>query len=140
MIVVATVAAYTVMHTNITIIPLALGILGYTYGALLGVFLLGVLTSTRGNDRSNVFAMIIGILAVLVLCKISVPLWEATDSAGVAVKREFQFGILLPAWWPAIAWPYFVFIGSSVTFFLGILFPTGTGTSIGAARENRTGA
>ena len=140
MIVVATVAAYTVMHTNITIIPLALGVLGYTYGSLLGVFLLGVLTSTRGNDRSNVFAMIIGILAVLVLCKISVPLWEATDSAGVAVKREFQFGILLPAWWPAIAWPYFVFIGSSVTFFLGILFPTGTGTSIGAARENRTGA
>jgi hypothetical protein len=41
------------------------------------------------------------------------------------VKHAFRFGILLPAWWPAIAWPYFVFIGSAVTFLLGVLFPTG---------------
>jgi solute:Na+ symporter, SSS family len=135
MIAVATVSAYTVMHTNITIIPLALGILGYTYGALLGVFLLGVLTRTRGNDRTNVLAMIIGILAVLVLCKIAVPLWETTDSAGEVVKHAFRFGILLPAWWPAIAWPYFVFVGSTVTFLLGILFPTGAGTRIGADQK-----
>lgn len=134
MIVVATGAAYTVLHTNITIIPLALGILGYTYGSLLGVFLLGVLTRGRGNDRTNVFAMIIGILAVLVLCKISIPLWEVTNDAGEAVKHEFRFGILLPAWWPAIAWPYFVFIGSAVTFGLGIFFPTGTG--VRGDREN----
>lgn len=124
MIVVATVAAYTVLHTNITIIPLALGILGYSYGSLLGVFLLGVLTRTRGDDRANVFAMIFGILAVLVLCKIEVPLWESVNGAGEAVKQTFQFGIFLPAWWPAIAWPYYVFIGCAVTFALGILFST----------------
>jgi len=124
MIVVATVAAYTVLHTNITIIPLALGILGYSYGSLLGVFLLGVLTRGRGDDRANVFAMIFGILAVLVLCKIQIPLWESTDSAGAVVKQSFHFGILLPAWWPAIAWPYYVFIGSAVTFAFGILFPS----------------
>ena len=129
MILVATVAAYTVLRTNITIIPLALGILGYTYGSLLGVFLLGVLTRTRGNDLCNVFAMIIGILAVLVLCKITVPLWETVGSAGEAVKHEFRFGMLLPAWWPAIAWPYFVFIGSTVTFLLGALFATRHRTS-----------
>ncbi|MCX6971420.1 MAG: sodium:solute symporter [Verrucomicrobia bacterium] len=140
MIAVATVAAYTVLHTNITIIPLALGILGYTYGSLLGVFLLGVLTRTRGHDRANIFAMAVGILAVLVLCKISVPLWESTGSNGEVVKRAFRFGILLPDWWPAIAWPYFVFIGSSVTFLLGILFPTGDGTSIGEARKNQASA
>ncbi len=124
MIVVATVAAYTVLHTNITIIPLALGILGYSYGSLLGVFLLGVLTRGRGDDRANVFAMIFGILAVLVLCKIQIPLWESTDSAGAVVKQSFHFGILLPTWWPAIAWPYYVFIGSAVTFAFGILFPS----------------
>ncbi|MFA7344499.1 MAG: sodium:solute symporter [Terrimicrobiaceae bacterium] len=140
MVLVATVAAYTVLHTNVTIIPLALGILGYTYGSLLGVFLLGVLTRSRGNDRANVFAMIIGVLAVLVLCKISVPLWETGGGAGDAVKHAFRFGILLPPWWPAIAWPYFVFIGSAVTFLLGILFPTGAGTRIGADRENPAGA
>ena len=68
------------------------------------------------------------------------PLWESPGVAGEAVARKFQFGILLPAWWPAIAWPYFVFIGSAVTFLLGILFPTGVGTSIGACRENRASA
>lgn len=124
MIVVATVAAYTVLHTNITIIPLALGILGYSYGSLLGVFLLGVLTRGRGDDRANVFAMIFGILAVLVLCKIQIPLWESLDSAGNVVKQSFHFGILLPTWWPAIAWPYYVFIGCAVTFAFGILFPS----------------
>jgi len=124
MIVVATVAAYTVLHTNITIIPLALGILGYSYGSLLGVFLLGVLTRGRGDDRANVLAMIFGILAVLVLCKIQIPLWESLDAAGHVVKQSFHFGILLPSWWPAIAWPYYVFIGCAVTFSFGILFPS----------------
>ena len=122
MIVVATVAAYTVLHTNVTIIPLALGVLGYTYGSLLGVFLLGVLTRTRGNDSTNVVAMVLGILAVLVLCKIQIPLWESTNAAGEIVKQKLNFGFFLPAWWPAIAWPYFVCIGSVVTFSVGILF------------------
>lgn len=126
MIVVATVSAYTVMHTNITIIPLALGILGYSYGSLLGVFLLGVLTTSRGNDRTNVISMLLGICAVLVLCKVQIPLGEVTDNAGEVVKRNIAFGFFLPTWWPAIAWPYYVFIGSSVTFLTGILFPTGT--------------
>jgi len=135
MIVVATVAAYTVLHTNITIIPLALGILGYSYGSLLGVFLLGVLTRGRGDDRANVFAMIFGILAVLVLCKIQVPLWESLDSAGHVVKQSFHFGILLPPWWPGIAWPYYVFIGCLVTFAFGIVFPTSAGKLPGGSEE-----
>ncbi len=126
MVVVATVSAYTVLHTNVTIIPLALGILGYSYGSLLGVFLLGVLTRTRGGDHHNVFAMALGIVAVLVLCKIQIPLWESTDAAGGIVKQKIDFGFFLPSWWPAIAWPYYVFIGSVVTFSIGILFPTGT--------------
>ncbi len=124
MIIVATGAAWTVMHTNVTIIPLALGVLGYTYGSLLGVFLLGVLTKTRGSDRANIFAMTAGILAVLVLCKISIPLWESTNTAGEVVKHAFRFGILMPSWWPSIAWPYFVFIGCTVTFLLGVCFPS----------------
>jgi Na+/proline symporter len=135
MIVVATVAAYTVLHTNITIIPLALGILGYSYGSLLGVFLLGVLTRGRGDDRANVLAMIFGILAVLVLCKIQIPLWEFPDAAGQVVKQSFHFGILLPSWWPTIAWPYYVFIGCLVTFSFGILFPSKTARLPGGTGE-----
>jgi Na+/proline symporter len=124
MIIVATAAAYAVLETNITIIPLALGVLGYGYGSLLGIFLLGVLTKTRGNDLTNVFAMILGIAAVLVLGKAKIP---AIDLAALAsfqvLPGEWNFGFFMPDWWPAISWPYYVFIGSAVTFVLGVLFP-----------------
>ena len=122
MIIVATGAAYTVLHTHVTIIPLALGILGYSYGSLLGVFLLGVLTRTRGSDRANIFAMILGIAAVLVLCKIKIPLWETVSSTGSAMKRTLDCGVFLPSWWPAIAWPYFVFIGCATTILIAVCF------------------
>lgn len=112
MVIVATMAAYSVMKDpHLTIIPIALGILGYTYGALLGVFLLGMLTRTRGRDDSNVVAMILGILAVLFLCKVEIP--------GV-----MNFGNLMPEWWPKISWPWYVLIGSVITLLAGILFRT----------------
>jgi SSS family transporter len=122
MIVVATAASYAVLKTDITIIPLALGILGYSYGSLLGVFLLGVLSRTRGDDRANVFAMLMGVAAVLVLCKVKIPAFGIID--GRVAPMDWNFGALLPEGWPAIAWPYFVFIGCVATVATAICFPT----------------
>jgi len=123
MIGVATVAAYSVLlNPHLTIIPIAIGILGYTYGALLGVFLLGMLTKTRGRDGANVVAMFLGMAAVLVLCKVQIP--------GV-----FDFGRILPEWWPKISWPWFVLVGSFVTCATGILFRTSE-TQIEKARAH----
>jgi solute:Na+ symporter, SSS family len=66
MIIVAGATSYfVVLHPDSRIIPIVLGIFGYTYGSLLGVFLLGLLTK-RGNDRGNIIAMIAG--ALLVAC------------------------------------------------------------------------
>jgi Na+/proline symporter len=122
---VATAAAYAVLQTNITIIPLALGILGYSYGSLLGVFLLGMLTETRGSDRANVAAMLAGIVAVLVLCKVKIPALEiGALLRGELVPQEWSFGAFLPAWWPVIAWPYYVLIGTAATVAVAILFRT----------------
>ena len=124
MILVATGAAYTVLETNITIIPLALGVLGYGYGSLLGVFLLGVLTEKRGNDIANVVAMLLGVVAVLFLGKVNLPGVSLHLQPNIHFQPvSWDFGALMPAWWPAIAWPYYVFIGCSVTFLLAILFP-----------------
>lgn len=125
MIVVATAAAYTVLKTDITIIPLALGVLGYGYGSLLGVFLLGVLTKHRGHDVANVLAMILGVVAVLILGKVEIPL-ASTVETGQEIVHKLRFGSFLPAWWPAIAWPYYVFIGCCVTFGIAVLFPSKT--------------
>jgi len=123
MVVVATAAAYAVLQTNITIIPLALGILGYTYGSLLGMFLLGVLTKRRGEDRMNVVAMVLGFVAVLVLCKVEVPAIEIGSLLqGQVVPCMWKFGGILPDWWPKIAWPYYVLVGTLVSFFWALLF------------------
>jgi SSS family transporter len=119
MILVATAAAYTVLKTDITIIPLALGVLGYGYGSLLGVFLLGVLTKRWGTDIGNVIAMLLGVAAVLILGKVEIPYY--TDP-GTGKVLKLAFGGFLPKEWPAIAWPYYVFIGCCATFGFSLIF------------------
>lgn len=123
MIGVATMAAYQVLkNPKLTIIPIAIGILGYTYGALLGVFLLGTLTRGRGRDGGNVFAMVLGMVAVLFVCK-------------VEIKGVVNFGAVMPEWWPAISWPWFILVGCLVTFFTAVLFRTSP-EQIAAAEEH----
>ncbi len=126
MIIVATMAANAVLQdAKLTIIPIAIGILGYTYGALLAVFLLGMLTKRRGRDGMNVIAMAIGITSVLILCRVSIPALDLLALfRGDVVPVHWQFGYFMPGWWPRISWPWFVLVGCSVTFTLSVLFPT----------------
>ena len=112
MIGVATITAWVVLHhPSLTIIPIAIGIFGYTFGSLLGVFLIGMLTRSRGADLSNIAGMFLGIIAVLFLCKI--------DVIGV-----FDFGTLMPAWWPKISWPWYVMVGCIFSLGFSIFFRT----------------
>ncbi|MFM7181109.1 MAG: sodium:solute symporter [Verrucomicrobiales bacterium] len=60
-------AALKLANPDLRIIPIVLGSFGYTYGSLLGVFLLGMLTKTRGNCRGNLIAMASGFIAVGIL-------------------------------------------------------------------------
>ncbi|HET6203554.1 MAG TPA: sodium/solute symporter [Planctomycetota bacterium] len=74
-----------------TLLELALSVFGYTYGAMLGVFLLGFLTG-RGEDRWNLHAIAFGIAAV------------------VAVKHG-----------TSLAWPWYYPIGTAATFLVGLI-------------------
>ena len=110
MVAVGTLAAYLVLNDpRLTIIPIAIGILGYTYGALLGIFLLGMLSTRRGSDRMNVVAMSGGILSVLFLGRVHLP-------------GLIDFGQWMPSWWPVIAWPWYVLIGCTTTLILALPF------------------
>src|SRR3954452_2451003 len=137
MIVVATMAANAVLRdAKLTIIPIAIGILGYTYGALLAVFLVGMLTRNRGSDGVNVIAMIAGITSVLILCKVSLPAFDG----GALLRGEFKhadwnFGWFMPDWWPKIALPWFVCVGCLVTVAISILLRT-TESQIATARAH----
>src|SRR5437588_12540226 len=112
MILVATMAANAVLHdAKLTIIPIAIGILGYTYGALVGVFLLGMLTRRRGADGANVVAMIIGIMSVLVLCKVTMPAFDILALLrGKLVAAQWDFGWFMADWWPNVSWLWFVLV------------------------------
>jgi solute:Na+ symporter, SSS family len=111
MIIVASLSAYSVLHNpKLTIIPIALGILGYTYGSLLGMFLIGMLTKTRGNDQGNLIAIICGFFTVLIL-------------SGTANTLIGWLG-LPPLPIPKIAFTWYVMFGSIVTFLVGLLFRT----------------
>src|SRR5437868_7803488 len=68
MIVVASTTSYfVIVRPTVRIIPIVLGIYGYTYGSVLGIFLAGMLTKTRGNDHGNFIAMIAGFIVVTIL-------------------------------------------------------------------------
>ena len=96
------------------ILPIVLGIFGYTYGSLLGIFLLGALTKTRGSDRGNLIAMGCGFLAVAILSGLPSDL----------LKLAGQPPLPRPDWLPLIAFPWRITFGTLVTFFVALLFRT----------------
>src|SRR3989440_1162487 len=116
MIVVAATTAYLVIvYPNVRIIPIVLGIFGYTYGSLLGVFLCGMFTKRRGNDLGNVIAMIIGFIVVAIL-------------SGLPNKIAGLFGGKLytqPSWLPVMEFTWWICFGTIVTFSVAIVFRTG---------------
>jgi SSS family solute:Na+ symporter len=58
-------AWYMAHNPKAEIIPLVLGILGFTFGSLLALFLVAIFTKSRGSDVGNVIAMACGIAAVI---------------------------------------------------------------------------
>src|SRR6266487_3208941 len=115
MIVVASITSYLVIvYPNVRIIPIVLGIYGYTYGSVLGIFLAGMLTRSRGNDRGNVLAMIIGFIVVAIL-------------SGLPNKLAALFGTMVykqPQWLPVMEFPWWICFGTIVTFSVAVLFKT----------------
>jgi len=121
MIVVASTTSYLVIvHPNVRIIPIVLGIFGYTYGSLLGVFLCGIFTKRRGNDVGNIIAMIIGFIVVAIL-------------SGLPNGLASIFGTQLysqPTWLPVLEFPWWICFGTIVTFSVATLFRTGREDSL----------
>src|SRR5262249_5971089 len=80
-----------------SLLDTGLEVMTYAYGALLGVFVLGRVTTTRGSDRGNVIAMLLSVAVVM--------------SLRFGVNRDHV----------VIAWPWLSVIGFAVTAGLGAL-------------------
>ena len=124
MIIVASTTSYLIIvHPNVRIIPIVLGIFGYTYGSLLGVFLCGMFTKRRGNDLGNIIAMIMGFIVVAILSGLP------NNIAGLFGGKLYT----QPSWLPVMEFPWWICFGTIVTFSVAILFRTGR-------EHSRTGA
>ena len=99
-------AWYVTWHPETRIIPLVLGVLGYTFGSILGIFLVALFTKTRGNDTGNLLAMVAGFLAVLCF----------------SVKEvQTVLGVVEPF---IIAFPWRITLGTLVTVSVALCFRT----------------
>lgn len=90
------------------VVEVALGIASFTYGALLGGFFLGILWS-RARQRDAILGMSVGIFAmafVVFAKQLSEAYPVLSDTLGPFAR---------------IAWPWYVLIGTSITFAVGIV-------------------
>jgi SSS family transporter len=122
-------AAVVVYSPRARIIPVVLGIFGYTYGSLLGIFLLGLTTKHRGTERGNLIAMLCGFLAVAVWSGLPWDLINAVrghDSTHIGPNiiwlvqhglAEFSAGYVTPpTWLVQIEFPWRVMFGTLTTY------------------------
>ena len=124
MIVVASTTSYLVIvHPNVRIIPIVLGIFGYTYGSLLGVFLCGMFTKKRGNNRGKYHRHDCRLHRRRHLERICL-----TASPGFSEQPLTRNRAGLPV----MEFPWWICFGTIVTFFVATLFRT--------SREHHPGA
>ena len=131
LVVIGSVTAYAAIVLKSGIIPIVLGIFGYTYGSLLGVFLVGMLTRTRGSELGNRIAMACGFVAVAFLSGLHNDLWNLLhphNPAFLAWKELHPHGPAFQHWnlpWlPTIEFPWRITAGTLVTVAVALCFRT----------------
>jgi SSS family transporter len=120
MILIAGAFAYAkVTNPDVRIIPVVLGIASFILGPMLGVFLLGMFTRSRGSDGGNLIAITLGLVATIVLGELHVVVANL-----VAPLLGSDVVYTRPAWLPKVSFTWFALVGAVVVFFVGLLFRT----------------
>ncbi len=99
--------------TENPIVELGLSIASFTYGGLLGIFLLGLLNA-RPNQQDGIIAFLIAIVSLFVIAK---GVWFNPDD-GWMLKLMLRGA---PEGFSPIGWPWYVAIGSAITLAVGSL-------------------
>ncbi len=120
--VVLVVAALGFRGSGANILDIALSTLTYFYGALLGAFLLGIFTR-RGSGLSVIAGMLLSVPAVLLF---QLRDYLANPSTAPAVVQSLleqlpQHVTASVLHVPALAWPYWIILGTAITFGVGFL-------------------
>lgn len=94
---------------------IVLKLAGIVFGGLLGIFLLGVLTRDRGQDRINVAVMLSSVALLTTIMALQE--FEMPGEFGNGVRRWYRDQVF-------IAWPWWIILGTVWTFFLAALART----------------
>jgi Na+/proline symporter len=100
-------------NPGLSIIGIILGSFGYTYGSLLGVFMVALFTRNRGSEFGNPIAMFAGFVAVAFLSNLPNDLWKMI--AGDHLYTN-------PEWLPVIEFPWRIMAGTLVTVAVALCF------------------
>ena len=110
-------------NPNLSIIGIILGSFGYTYGSLLGIFMVALFTKNRGSDLGNIIAMTAGFLSVAVLSNLF--------GLGEFVNRLLVGTIELPF----VTFPWRIMFGTIVTAGVALCFATKDTERLGTPDE-----
>ena len=100
-------------NPGLSIIGIILGSFGYTYGSLLGIFIVALFTKTRGSEVGNLIAMIAGIIFVAYLSNLPNDVWKMVT--GRELYKNF-------AWLPVIEFPWRIMAGTLITVAVALCF------------------
>ena len=114
MILIAGVFAYAkVTNPSVRIIPVVLGIAGFILGPMLGVFLIGMLTRSRGSDTGNMIAITLGLLVTIYMGNLHVDFLNLLGLGKFAHPAPLK-----------VSFTWFALIGATAVFAIGVLFKT----------------
>lgn len=102
-------------NPGLSIISIILGSFGYTYGSLLGVFIVALFTRSRGSEAGNAIAMVAGIIAVAALSNLP------NEISGMILGTDLYQN---PSWMPVIEFPWRIMAGTLVTVAVALCFKT----------------
>jgi Na+/proline symporter len=100
-------------NPGLSIIGIILGSFGYTYGSLLGVFMVALFTRSRGSEFGNPIAMLAGFVAVAFLSNLPNDLWKMVAGGHLYTN---------PEWLPVIEFPWRIMAGTLVTVAVALCF------------------
>ncbi len=122
LIIIGSITAYAVIVLHSRVIPIVLGIFGYTYGSLLGIFLVGMVTKSRGSNSGNLLAMACGFVFVAILSGLHNDIWRLLHPLPNGAPPLPP--LWLPGWLPTIEFPWRITFGTILTFGIAVWFPT----------------
>jgi Na+/proline symporter len=102
-------------NPGLSIIGIILGSFGYTYGSLLGIFIVALFTKNRGSEIGNPIAMIAGIIFVAFLSNLPNDVWKMLT--GTHLYENF-------GWLPIIEFPWRIMAGTLMTVGVALCFRT----------------